>query len=81
MNLHKKLFCWEITECDADLSCPMRMNGTACWEWAEKNNGFQCHYGMCKDCIVYLYYNENTILTPAEIEEVMKRRTLMRHAI
>lgn len=74
MNSLKKFACWEITHCDDTVFCPIRENGTACWEWMAQNNGFQCQYGLCQDCIVYLYYNDNKILSSEEMAEVIRRR-------
>lgn len=75
MNSLKRLACWEITHCDDTVFCPIRNNRTACWEWMAQNNGFQCHYGLCQDCIVYLYNNDNSILSPEEMEAVIRSRT------
>jgi len=76
MKSRKRLSCWEIMHCDDSVLCPMRKNGSTCWEWMKENNGFQCRYGMCQDCIVYLYNNDNTVLSHEEVEEVLKKRKL-----
>jgi len=40
-----------------------------------ENNTYQCHYGLCEDCIVYLYNNGNPILSSKEVEEVIRMRS------
>jgi hypothetical protein len=41
-----------------------------------RNNEFQCHYGLCSDCIVYLCNSGISFLSEKEIQEVMIRRGL-----
>ena len=73
-RMHK---CWEIMQCDEDSACPVRSQNIArCWEWMAKNNEFQCQYGLCSDCIVYLCNSGITFLSEKEIHEVMARRGL-----
>ena len=69
--------CWEIMQCDEDNPCPVRLqNGSRCWEWMAAHNEFQCQYGLCDECIVYLCNNKNTILSKHELEQVMISRGL-----
>ena len=73
-RMHK---CWEIMQCDENSLCPVRSQNVAhCWEWMALNNEFQCHYGLCNDCIVYLCNSGITFLSEKEINEVMARRGL-----
>ena len=77
MNALKKQSCWEIMQCDDKVLCPVRQNGQTCWEWMVQNKQFQCQYGLCEECIVYLYNNENTVFSNNEIEEIMHKRQLV----
>jgi len=73
-RMHK---CWEIMQCEEDSICPVRLqNVNRCWEWMAQNNEFQCKYGLCHDCIVYLCNSGITFLSEKEINEVMIRRGL-----
>ena len=73
-RMHK---CWEIMQCDENSKCEVRTrNISCCWEWMARNNEFQYHYGLCRDCIVYLCNSGITFLTPQEIQEVMTQRGL-----
>ncbi len=69
--------CWEIMQCGESSPCPVRMqNISRCWEWMSANNEFQCQYGLCEECIVYLCNNENTILSDHDLEQAMISRGL-----
>lgn len=73
-RMHK---CWEIMQCEENSMCPVRtQNLTRCWEWMAKNNEFQCQYGLCSDCIVYLCNSGITFLSEKEIQEVLLKRGL-----
>ena len=73
-RMHK---CWEIMQCDENSMCPVRaQNMTRCWEWMAQNNEFQCQYGLCSDCIVYLCNSGITFLSEKEIQEVLLKRGL-----
>lgn len=71
--------CWEIMQCGDDDSCPVRAGRLArCWEQAEQRGGFQSHYGLCAECIVFLCHHDNPILSNAEIAEILTLRSLAR---
>lgn len=80
MATTRKQNCWEIMHCDEEDMCPVRVNKIKrCWEWMEANKAFQCRYGLCYECIVYLCNNENSVLTERELEEVMRNTEIMQH--
>ena len=82
MMADKVQYCWEIMQCDDEQLCPVRKNKLdQCWQFMKEHNQFQCQYGLCKDCIVYLCNNENTILTDWEIERIMIRRGFYQEGI
>ena len=73
-RMHK---CWEIMQCDENSGCPVRLQNIArCWEWMAQSNEFQCQYGLCSECIVYLCNSGITFLSEEEIHQVMKTRGL-----
>ena len=73
MAATRKQNCWDIMHCDEEDLCPVRVNKIKrCWEYMEKNRAFQCRYGLCYECIVYLCNNENSVLTDKELEDVMR---------
>ena len=70
-------YCWEIIQCDDKGTCPARYaKDKNCWEVMAENGSFQCHYGLCDECIVYLSKTEVLLFTRQEVEEVMRRRMI-----
>ena len=70
-------YCWEIIQCDNSSSCPARSSEKKpCWEVMAEHNSFQCHYGLCEECIVYLGKTGNPVFSSRELEEVMRNRTV-----
>lgn len=70
-------YCWEIIQCDDKSSCPARLSEKkSCWEVMEEHNSFQCHYGLCEECIVYLSKTRDPLFTSHELEEVMRNRII-----
>ena len=68
-------FCWEIIQCDNKTSCPARLDAKKpCWAVMEEHNSFQCHYGLCEECIVYISKSQNSMFSRKELEEVMLNR-------
>jgi len=77
MSAEKIQYCWDIMQCDEESPCPVKEQKIKrCWDWMREHDQFQCQYGLCYECIVYLCNNENTILSEREIEQVMIRRGL-----
>jgi len=77
MSAERMYNCWEIMQCDEKNPCPVRVKKNfLCWEWMAAHNEFQCQYGLCDECIVYLCNNKNTILSERELEQVMISRGL-----
>lgn len=71
--------CWEIIQCDDKDSCPARMDEKKqCWEVMGAHNSFQCHYGICDECIVYLSKSEASLLNRKELNEVIQQREVIR---
>ena len=40
----------------------------------EEQNSFQCHYGLCEECIVYLSKTKGALFSGKELEDVMHNR-------
>ncbi|MEW6218504.1 MAG: hypothetical protein AB1634_03095 [Thermodesulfobacteriota bacterium] len=45
-----------------------------CWDVARALNDYRRIYGICEDCIVYLTKQENSILSPQDIETILARK-------
>jgi len=74
-------YCWEIIQCDDKDSCPARSNEKKhCWEVMGEHNSFQCHYGLCDECIVYLSKSKDSLFSSKELNEVIRKRELIRHS-
>jgi len=68
-------YCWDIIQCDDDGSCPARAQvNKPCWEVMEDHNTFQCHYGLCEECIVYLSKSRDPMFSGQELKELMRNR-------
>ncbi|MCL7487624.1 MAG: hypothetical protein M8357_05560 [Desulfobulbaceae bacterium] len=68
-------YCWDIIQCDDKGSCPARLyNKKPCWEVMAEHNSFQCHYGLCEECIVYLSKSRDTSFSVKELDELMRMR-------
>lgn len=75
-------YCWEIIRCDDTSSCPARsQEKKQCWEIMAEHNSFQCHYGICEECIVYLGKSKASLFTGNEMEEVMRNRMAVQQAL
>lgn len=71
-------YCWEIMQCNEEDPCPVRLGKIdRCWEWMERHAGFQCQYGLCAECIVYLGHNASPVLRTWDIEEILLSRDLL----
>ena len=74
-------YCWEIIRCDDKASCPARtFEKKNCWEVMEEHNSFQCQYGICEECIVYLGKSKDSLFSSIEMEEVMRNRMVVHQA-
>ncbi|MBU0908088.1 MAG: hypothetical protein KKA54_00815 [Proteobacteria bacterium] len=45
-----------------------------CWEIASKLDDYRTALNVCSDCIVYLSHHKNSILSPKEIDEILKQK-------
>ena len=74
MNPYINLKCWEIINCD-HLDCLARSEPeTPCWEIAKRVEAFRDVSNTCRDCIVYLFHKETSVLSKKEIQEILRHR-------
>ncbi|MGV1098292.1 hypothetical protein ACUUL3_02650 [Thiovibrio sp. JS02] len=68
--------CWEITRCGNQESCLARREAgaRACWEVALDLDDFRSGLNVCKDCIVYISKQRSSVLTSAEVQEILSRK-------
>ena len=72
--------CWEIIQCNEEDTCPARSNvKKQCWEVMGEHNSFQCHYGICDECIVYLSKSNDSSSCSKKMNEVLQKREAIRH--
>ncbi|MEJ2031815.1 MAG: hypothetical protein P8Y63_01990 [Deltaproteobacteria bacterium] len=67
--------CWEITNCSHD-ECFMRHyeGGKQCWEVASELDDYRSAMNVCRDCIVYITKQKDSVLTEAEITVIMEKK-------
>jgi hypothetical protein len=66
--------CWKIMQC-GNQGCVARVQrNMPCWEIASKLDDYRTALNVCSDCIVYLSYHKNSILSPYEIDEILKQK-------
>lgn len=71
-------YCWEIIQCGDNVSCPARsVTAKPCWEVMQAHSSFQCHYGLCEECIVYLSKSNDSMFSRKEMDEVMRNRRVV----
>ncbi len=71
MPLRKEWPCWEIMKCKAEdvAKCPAFHTEKACWEAMREID--VCSYNICKDCLVYVTKQKDSILSQEEILSIM----------
>ena len=74
MISYSDLKCWEIINCD-HLDCLARSEPeTPCWEIAKRVEAFRDVSNTCRDCIVYLFQKETSVLNKKEIQKILRNR-------
>lgn len=71
MSLRSDWPCWEIIKCQPEeaAKCPAYHAEEACWEVMRNINS--CSFNICKDCLVYLTKQKNSIFSKEEILSIM----------
>ena len=66
------LKCWEIMNCDNQDCLARNEPETPCWEIAKSIGSFQGHSNTCRDCIVYIIKENNSLLSKEELQNITK---------
>ncbi len=75
MQVNGEWPCWEIMKCEGSDNCPAKQNpDKPCWEIASTINDYRSAFNVCKDCIVYLLKQEDTIFTDQELRVIMEKK-------
>ena len=64
--------CWEIIQCDRSAECPVTKQATMpCWEVAKELDDYRSALNICKDCIVYVSRQKESVLTDEDIKKIV----------
>lgn len=75
MELNSEWPCWDIMKCQDTDNCPAKKEPqTPCWEIAQKLEDYRSAFNICKDCLVYLLKQDETVLTEHEIQVIMEKK-------
>ncbi len=67
--------CWKITKCFNTENCPAReRENIPCWELARELDDYRTVLNVCEDCLVYLSRHKNSVLSEAEIQDIMEKK-------
>ena len=67
--------CWKIMNCDISRTCPARSRpGTPCWEIAGELNDYRQVLDICRDCIVHMLKDDNSVLTEHEMKSILIKK-------
>lgn len=70
--------CWEIVQCIGTADCPARScPDIPCWEIAALLDAGASAFSICEECIVYLAKTGNPVLSPDELEEILRMRNIL----
>ena len=74
MSLRSDWPCWEIMQCNAGnvAQCPAYKADEPCWEVMRKIDS--CSFNICRDCIVYVIKQKDSIFSKEEILSIMHQR-------
>lgn len=74
MSLQADWPCWEIMKCNPKnaVQCPAYMADNPCWEVMQKFDSYS--FNICRDCIVYVIKQQNSIFSREEILTIMRKK-------
>lgn len=74
MSLSANWPCWEIMKCNPENArqCPAYNSPSPCWEVMQKIDAYS--FNICRDCIVYVIKQKNSIFSNEEILDIMHRK-------
>jgi hypothetical protein len=68
--------CWEIIQCDRSADCPASRHGDIpCWEMAKELDDYRSALNICKDCIVFVSRQRDSVLSEEDIQNIMAAKT------
>lgn len=75
MSPLKKWSCWEIIKCDRSANCPVsRQEDLPCWEIAKELDDYRSALNICKDCIVFVSRQSDSVLSEEDIQNIMEKK-------
>jgi len=74
VSVSSQYTCWEIMQCGNQRCLARVQRNIPCWEIASKLDDYRSALNVCSDCLVYLSYHKNPILSAQEIEEILKQK-------
>lgn len=74
MALDQDWPCWEIMQCNPENAkqCPAYQSSSACWEVMRKIDAYS--FNICRDCIVYVIKQKDSIFSREEIMDIMQQK-------
>lgn len=74
MSLQTEWPCWEIMKCNPDnaAQCPAYKADKPCWEVMQQFDTYS--FNICRDCIVYVIKQKNSIFSSDEIMNIMHKK-------
>ena len=68
--------CWEIMKCNPEQAthCPAFRQEKQCWEVMREIDTLS--FNICRDCIVYVMKQKDSIFSEDEIESIVRRKGL-----
>jgi hypothetical protein len=66
--------CWEIMKCNPDnaAQCPAYKASKPCWEVMQQFDAYS--FNICRDCVVYLIKQKNSIFSQEEFLSIMRQK-------
>ncbi len=73
MSKQSELPCWKIILCNSQTSCRLaKESELTCWELVEATAFIHSH--ICKDCLVYISKQKDSILSDEEFCAILHQR-------
>lgn len=67
--------CWEVIGCGKQAQCPVwkmaQAGGKPCWEVVGSFDDYRSALNVCGDCLVFVLHQSQSVLSPAEIADIM----------
>lgn len=74
MTLRMDWPCWEIMKCSPEQAthCPAFQEDKQCWEVMREIDALS--FNICRDCIVYVVKQKDSIFSQEEIASIMRQK-------